>query len=143
MVGDRAGTAQAPLPQGQGDVITLTLPGDGRFVPVARMVVGGLASRLDLPYERLDDLQLAVETAVGGYGTGEDVTVEIAIRPDAIEILVSPLDVGRISDELERGGEELSLGALLSRIVDAVGIEDRDGRRWLRLTKQTRIAMPR
>jgi anti-sigma regulatory factor (Ser/Thr protein kinase) len=120
-------------------IITLTLPGDGEFVGVARMVVGGLASRLDLSYERLDDLQLAVETVAGGYAVGEDVTIEILVRPGAIEVLLAPLDVDRIAAELEDTDGDMLLGVLLPRIVDAIGFEERDGLRWLRLTKQAPV----
>lgn len=44
------------------ETISMTLPADPRYATVARIVVGGLAARLNLSYESLDDLQLAVET---------------------------------------------------------------------------------
>lgn len=134
--GDAAPGSGAP------DVITLTLPGDGRFIGVARMVVGGLASRLDLPYEFLDDLQLAVETVVGDYAAGDEVALEILVRPGAVEVLAAPLDAERIAAELDAPGSGLGLGVLLRRVVDAVGFEDRGETRWLRLTKQAPVEAP-
>jgi anti-sigma regulatory factor (Ser/Thr protein kinase) len=136
---DPASGSQMTAPADESrDVITLTLPGDGRFVGVARMVVGGLASRLDLSYERLDDLQLAVETVAGGYTAG-DVTIEVLVRSGAIEVLLAPLDLERITAELESPGDAMGLGVLLPRVVDAIGFEERDGVRWLRLTKQAPV----
>jgi anti-sigma regulatory factor (Ser/Thr protein kinase) len=122
------------------DVISLTVPGGGRFVGVARMVVGGLASRLDLSYERLDDLQLAVETVLGEYAAGDNVSVELIVRDRAVEVFLSPVDEARILAELDGDPEALGLGVLLSQIVDAISFEDRDGARWLRLTKQAPIS---
>jgi anti-sigma regulatory factor (Ser/Thr protein kinase) len=124
------------------DLITLRLPGDGRFVGVARMVVGGLGSRLDLSYERLDDLQLAVETVAADYAAADELTLEILVREGAIEVLVAPLDIDRIAAELDGPGAELGLGVLLRSVVDAVGFEERDGVRWLRLTKQAPLRAP-
>ena len=38
------------------DMISLTIPTATRFRGVATLVLGGIGSRLDLPYERVDDL---------------------------------------------------------------------------------------
>ena len=42
------------------DRIVLTVPAGARFRSVATLVLGGIGGRADLPYERMDDLQLAV-----------------------------------------------------------------------------------
>ena len=47
-----------------GDRVVLTIPAEPRFRSVATLVVGGIGSRADLPYERADDLQLAVLSAL-------------------------------------------------------------------------------
>ena len=39
------------------DEIKLILPAQEDFHPVAHLVVGGLAARLELTYEQLEDLQ--------------------------------------------------------------------------------------
>jgi anti-sigma regulatory factor (Ser/Thr protein kinase) len=100
--------------------ITLTLPHDERFLGVARIVVGGLAARLDLPYESLDDLQLAVESVLSEerYAAGDDVTIEVSIWP---------LRVDAIERDLEPAGERLGLDVLLRAVVDSIGFENRDG----------------
>ena len=43
------------------DTIELTTPSGRDWDPVMRLVLGGIADRLDLGFEELDDLQLAVE----------------------------------------------------------------------------------
>ena len=43
------------------DEITLTIPRDPEFHRVAHLVLGGLAARLDLTIESLEDIQLALD----------------------------------------------------------------------------------
>ena len=43
------------------DTIVLTIPTDSAYRGVASLVLGGIGTRLDLPYERMDDLQLAFD----------------------------------------------------------------------------------
>jgi hypothetical protein len=44
------------------DIVVLRTARGGRSLPVMRVVIGGVASRHDLPFDQLDDTQLAVET---------------------------------------------------------------------------------
>jgi len=44
------------------DMIELTTPVDRAWDPVVRLVLGGIADRVDLPFEELDDLQLAASS---------------------------------------------------------------------------------
>jgi anti-sigma regulatory factor (Ser/Thr protein kinase) len=123
--------------------ISLTLPHHERFVNVARIVVGGLAARLDLPYESLDDLQLAVESVLfeTRYSTGGEVTVEIEIGDRLVRIVMGPLDADAIERDLAIGGEEIGLGVLLGTVVDSVEFGARaDGSRSLVLEKRVRIS---
>ena len=46
------------------DEITLTIPRDRALYGVADLVLGGLGIRLNLTIEHLEDLQLALETAL-------------------------------------------------------------------------------
>ena len=65
----------------------LTLPTDTRFRGVATLVLGGVGTRLNLPYERVDDLQLAVLSLLEASG-GDRVTVEVAAEPEKILVSV-------------------------------------------------------
>ena len=80
------------------DAITLSIPHAKAYHGVARLVVGGLAARLDLSYEHLEDLQLALESVLerDGYVAGEEVTVRLVVEPDAVAMVIGPLDVAEL-----------------------------------------------
>lgn len=107
-----------------GDRIVLTIPTDARFRSVATLVLGGIGSRADLPFERTDDLQLAVLSALDA-SSGSDVTVEVETRQGRLAVAVGPVRDG--------SGEDAGLVRVLSRLVDEVAQERRDGAEWLTL----------
>jgi hypothetical protein len=106
------------------DRIVLTMPTDARLRSVATLVLGGLGSRLDLPFERTDDLQLAVVSALEATDGG-DVTLEIETDESGLRLAIGPVRTG--------SGEDGSLMRVLSRLVDDVDRESRDGVEWLSL----------
>src|SRR4051794_7877501 len=113
------------------DEITLTIPGDRDFHDVAHLVLGGLASRLNLTLESLEDLQIAVDAVLGQTASAGDVTVSMRLDGDDLETTIAPVDVRR---ELARAGdgEEIGLRRVLDTVVDDVDAdEDR-----VRLTKR-------
>ena len=107
-----------------GDRVVLTIPADTRFRSVATLVVGGIGSRADLPYERADDLQLAVLSALDA-GASDEMTVEIDTSEGRLEIAVGPVREG--------SGKDAGLARVLSRLVDDVATQHRDGAEWLTL----------
>ena len=107
-----------------GDRVVLTIPADARFRSVATLVVGGIGSRADLPYERADDLQLAVLSALDA-GASDEMTVEIDTSEGRLEIAVGPVREG--------SGKDAGLARVLSRLVDDVATQHRDGAEWLTL----------
>ena len=120
------------------DAVTLTIPRGRPFYGVARLVVGGLAIRLDLSYEHLEDLQLAVESVLSNdaYAAGDDVTVELSVRDSLLEVFVGPVDGGSLRSDLEREDEGIGLRRLLSAVVEDVSVEQRNGSEWVRLEKR-------
>src|SRR5260221_1682188 len=116
------------------DEITLTLPGELDFESVAHLVLGGLAARLNLTLENLENLQLAL-TALMGRGDSldaEPVTVRMTVREDALEIVVGPLD-RKVLDAVDRGiGDAIDIRRVLESTVDDI-LVDGDS---VRLTKQ-------
>jgi hypothetical protein len=106
------------------DQITLTMPTESRFRGVATLVLGGVGSRLDLPYERVDDLQLAVLSVLEA-SDGDRVTVEVEAAPEKVFVSVGPLDESRAAD----GG----LTRVLDPLVDSVERSRRDEGVWLTL----------
>jgi anti-sigma regulatory factor (Ser/Thr protein kinase) len=122
------------------DRISLTFPQDESYHGVARLVVGGLAARLSFSFEYLEDLQLVLDSllANGVYQTGSDVTIELLVQEDGVEMCVGPVTPSLRTD-LERQLDEsegIGLGRLLETLVESVEIESRDGGEWLRLAKR-------
>jgi anti-sigma regulatory factor (Ser/Thr protein kinase) len=122
--------------------IKLRIPHERPYHGIARLVVGGLAARLDLSYEHLDDLQLALATVLenDGYSVGPEVTVELHVRDEGVGIVIGPLQTPELQADLAEDGESVTLGRLLSTVVESVEIEQRDDGGWLRLEKQLRLA---
>ena len=66
----------------QPDRIALEAPVQRGWEPVFRLVLGGVADRLDLGFEDLDDIQLAVERLLAEAGSQESVMLEFDILPE-------------------------------------------------------------
>jgi len=116
---------------GPAETVTLTIPGQPRYIGIARMFVGGLAARLDLGYETMDDLQLALESVLRKAELGEHVTVEAHLEDDGVSILVGPFAHDPLAGE--RHPERLELERLLSTLVAGSESTMRDDGCWLRL----------
>jgi hypothetical protein len=127
------------------DAIRLKIPHQPPYHGVARLVVGGLAARLDVSYEQLEDLQLALASVLedGGYVHDEEVTVELDVGDDILSMGIGPLDGRRLKADLADDREDrIALGRLLGTLVEAVSVETRDDGDWLRLEKQVRLLRP-
>ena len=118
-----------------GDEISLTLPADEAFHSVAHLVLGGLAVRLDLTFEHLEDLELAVDTLLEQAMREDEVTVRVHVLDGELRTVVGPFaDVTML---LDQGGEEsLNLRRILDTVCDSVEVDDRDGAQWVELTKR-------
>ena len=106
----------------QPDEITLTLPHEREFHRVAHLVLGGLALRLELTIEMLEDLQLALATILDRAKGDGEVTVSMALVDGTLETSIGPVD---LSEELTDGDEDetLSLRRILRVVVDDVQVE--------------------
>jgi hypothetical protein len=104
------------------DTIVLTIPTSPAFRGVASLVLGGVGSRLDLPYERMDDLQLAVLSMLDA-SRGEEASVEIHAEDGRVAVSVGPLRTGSDSDA--------GLALVLTRLTDGVEAMPRDDDSWL------------
>jgi hypothetical protein len=117
-----------------GDEITLTIPREEPFHEVAHLVLGGVAARLNLTFESIDDLETALDAVLERAAEDGDVTVKLRLADGAIVTRVGPFAVERLRGELDRDAS--SDGVTLRRVLDTVvdGYElDQDG--WLELTK--------
>ena len=115
------------------DEITLTIPRDRDFHRIAHLVLGGLAVRLDLTVENLEDIQLALDSILDRTDPlAGDVTVRMRLDDGSLETVVGPL-TSRLLDEIEQDrGTELDIRRVLESTVDDVHV---DGD-WVRLTKR-------
>src|ERR671932_314518 len=73
-----------------GDQIIVTIPRAEGFVQVAALVLGGFASRLNITYESLDDLNTALETLVERAQRNGQVTVALRYDGNAVHAEVGP-----------------------------------------------------
>jgi hypothetical protein len=110
------------------DTIYLTIPTDARFQGVATLVLGGIGSRADLPYDRMDELQLAVLSVLEA-GKGPDVSMQVDAGAESLTVSLGPL--------VDGSGEDEGLARVLARLVDDVATERRDGEEWLSLRLST------
>jgi hypothetical protein len=115
------------------DEITLTFPPRQDFHRVAHLVLGGLAVRMDLTIESLEDLQIALDSILDRTDAGgQAVTVRMSVRAGALETTIGPLPADVLDDvEREQDGE-LGLRRVLDSTVDDV-LVDGDS---VRLTKK-------
>ena len=115
------------------DEITLTLPREPDFHPVAHLVLGGLAVRLDLTVENLEDLELALDSLLARTDpSAGDITVRMRPLDGELETVVGPL-TPRVLDEIERETDDsLGLRRVLESTVEDIHV---DGN-WVRLTKK-------
>jgi hypothetical protein len=118
--GSAAGARTAALasrPLGE-TLATIAIPTD-EYVGVARLVAAGVASRFDLDYAHVDDLQLAMETLVR-VALGSGVTpVNVSVETDeaALYVVVGPASSDVLQRRLRDAGE---IRTVLERLVDGV-----------------------
>ena len=119
------------------DQITLTMPRERPFFGVARLVLAGLATRLDVTVEHLEDLELALDALLERRDGPPEVTVALGVEEKALQASVGPFRDGELRAELQgEPAAALSLRRLLDAVVDSYQVVDRDGGTWVDLTKR-------
>jgi anti-sigma regulatory factor (Ser/Thr protein kinase) len=118
------------------DEVTLVVPAQEDFRPVVHLVVGGLAVRLDLTIDALEDLQVALDALLARRDDDGEVTIRVRVDAQTIHATVGPLPAA-VLDDLEREGRELGLRRVLEAVCETFEIEERDGETWVELSKRT------
>ena len=138
--------AESPNRQGDptltGDRIVLTIPrGDG-FENVAQLVLGGVAARLNLTYESLDDLGTALASLLERSGDEGDLTVELVVGEDVVTTTIGPFHGAAVAGELERQEDGVGLRRILETVVDSFGALEREDGQWIELQKRIETTGP-
>ena len=116
-----------------GDEITLTIPREEPFHEVAHLVLGGVAARLNLTVESIDDLETALDAVLERAAEDGEVTVRLRLEEGGIVTAVGPFASDRLRAELEREpADDVTLRRILDTVVDRYELRA-DG--WLELTK--------
>jgi len=125
------------------DEITLTLPRDRDFYEIAHLVVGGLAIRLDLTVDHLDDLQVALDTVLEQADAAGELTIAVRVVDGELHTLIGPFAGGNLRAALARDdeGDKLSMRRLLGAVCDQVEVEERGGAEWIGLTKAYEVTL--
>lgn len=135
------------------DSVSLSFPRDSRYYAVARLVVGGMAAPLQMSYDALDDLQLAISSlldhedlatsSTGVDGMPGDVRLRLEVDENQLVAAIGSFVTGSVDRAFERSaqqGGELGLRRLLDTIVDSVAVNgdgEGDGE-WITLTKRVK-----
>jgi hypothetical protein len=126
----------------QAEAIDLTLPAGREWHAVARLVLGGVADRMNLSFEDLDDLQLAVERLLVEAASQDTVQMRIDIVDHGVRVGVGPLVEGTIAEALQgpdAAPGELTLRRILQTVVDSFAVEEHaEGGIVVRLQKAVR-----
>lgn len=111
----------------QTERIELIAPVAGDFHAVVRLIIGGIAERVDFAFEEIDDLQLAVERLLAEAGSQRIVKMSFEVGPDSIRTRVGPLSERAIGEALQDGDArpgELTLKRILQTVVDSFGVDE-------------------
>lgn len=124
------------------DRIELVTPVGRAWDPVIRLVLGGIGDRLDLGFDELDDLQLAVERLLAEAHFEDRVTLSFEILDRSVRVRIGPILTGALAEALQGPPSkpgELTLGRILQTVVDSYGVEQvEDGHMVVRLEKAVR-----
>jgi hypothetical protein len=108
------------------DIVALRVARQGCALPVMRVVIGGMASRHNLSLDRLDDLQLAVETLMAEESPdGNELVLEISTSASGFCVRLDGLENQSVKAALLAGdpfrpseGWLLDVRLILDSLVD-------------------------
>jgi hypothetical protein len=116
------------------DEIRLVIPAEEEFRPIAHLVTGGLAMRLDVTYDDLDDLQVGIEALLALRDDAGELVVSLSADDGVLRAALGPFLPEKVhAGELDGG---LDLRRVLETVCDTHEVEERDGGAWVELTKR-------
>jgi hypothetical protein len=120
------------------DEIRLTMPRERPFYGVAHLVLGGVAARLELTVEHLEELELALDGLLERREGADEVTLTLRVGGRDLVAELGPFG-GELGTEIAREpGDSVSLRRLLDAVVEGYTVEHRADGTWIELRKETR-----
>jgi hypothetical protein len=116
------------------DEIRLIIPAEEDFRPIAHLVTGGLAMRLDVTYDDLDDVQVAIEALLALRDDSDELVVSLAADDGVLHAALGPFPPEKVHPADSEGG--LDLDRVLETVCDTHEVEEREGGAWVELTKR-------
>ena len=104
--------------------VHLELPAQAAYNAVGRLVVGGVAARLDFEVADIEDLQLAVEALLCRKPAADVVTVTLEPVEDELYARLGPFVANGDRERVER---------MLRRLVPDAVVQDADGCEWIEM----------
>ncbi len=118
----------------RAEEIRLVIPAEEDFRPIAHLVTGGLAMRLDVTYDDLDDLQVGIEALLGLRDDAGELVVALSADDGVLHASLGPFSPDKVHMAETDGG--LDLHRVLETVCDSHEVEERDGSAWVELTKR-------
>ncbi len=116
------------------DEIRLVIPAEEDFRPIAHLVTGGLAMRLDARYDDLDDLQVGIEALLALRDDADDLVVSLSAEDGVLHASLGPFAPATLREVDSDDG--LGLSRVLDTVCDTHEIEERKDGVWVELTKR-------
>jgi serine/threonine-protein kinase RsbW len=121
--------------------ISVTVPARPEFLHVVRSVAASVAARLDLGYDDIEDLRIAVDEACAQLlvdgGPATQLTLNITPSGGGVEVVVCT--DGDIRDWPPEGFEESLIWQVLSGLTEAPSFERYEGKPAMRLMKTSAV----
>ena len=110
--------------------VQIELPSRPCFNAIGRLVTGGYASRLELPVDRIEDLQLAVEALLCRSTSDGALIVRMCECERGLDVTLGPF--------ARAPQERRSIERMLHALVEDVLVEDSDDGEWvvMRVTRE-------
>ena len=114
--------------------IRLVIPAEEDFRPIAHLVTGGLATRLDVTYDDLDDLQVGIEALLALRDDADELVVSLSAEDGVLRASLGPFPPEAVHEVDSDGG--LGLSRVLETVCDTHEIDERKDGAWVELTKR-------
>lgn len=119
-------------------LVELEIPASRPFHAAGRLVAGGVASRVGLDVDRLDDLRLAVEALLSQAPATETLTLTMAESRHAFDLEIGPFASVDIDSEADVDTDLPRLERVLGALVDDFVVHEGEHGVWfaVRVTRR-------